>query len=152
MYYLKTDIERGSMSYKFSKKRNRFETCNQNYTFDPSTGNSTSYGSGYMISRLFKKGKNSYLILNSYHYSRTTGKHVNYTRQLLDTHCIVPYIVLEDSYGLRDLNVLLDSYTNKIDDLLKQFNQPKIRKKTKERIVSNIKYCAEIVQKLKKII
>lgn len=115
---------------KYYKRLKLYKTSN--CVFNPETMYATSYGWYDLLKKI-----NGKIVLNTYRYSTSTGKHIRDVRGMLDKLNIL-YETLEAPRGLQNLEVAKTYYENMIDERAAKISAPRTRQSTKNRLNEEI--------------
>jgi hypothetical protein len=111
---------------KHLKRQNFYQSSN--LTFFPENGAGYSFNWYRIVDRI--KGN---VILNTYRYSATTGRHIWKIRKLLNDLGIRIDLEIEAPKGLQDLNAAIEFYIENNDRLQKEINQKGTKKAVNEK-------------------
>lgn len=124
---------------KYYKRLKLYKTSN--CVFNPETMHATSY-KWYDLLKMI----NGKVVLNTYRYSVSTGKHIRDVRGML-YKLNIPYETIEAPRGLQNLEVAKTYYKNMIDERAAKILAPRTRQTTKNRLNEEINaLTAKLVQ------
>lgn len=132
----------------YVKKRQRFENHNRTLSYDPLTKTSWSYG-WYRISHKIE----GILLMNTFPYSRTTGRHIRKIMNRLDSVC-VNYIEVHAPQGIptEDVELVISYMKSEIKRLQEKNNHKNSKGKVKHYRELNIEWMQQSIDKMSSII